>query len=235
MQPNALVLKVYVISHLRQDSIPEFYNRTDWIYIVGKGEKEAYEKAGFKQVVEGGSLIDSRNLALDLADSVGAVCLQLSDDLGKVKLGDKEITLQELIDYAFKFSVDHKIGLLGVNPVFNTFYQRDSVTDGFVIGDFTMVKPNTGIRYDKAVRLKEDYDFTLQYLARFGSAKRLNNAICEFKHYSNKGGAVEYRNDDLERQTVEYLEKKWGKAIKRNTKRKQAYEILIARDWYKYI
>jgi hypothetical protein len=228
-------LLVCVVSHAREKVIPEFYDRENWVYIVGNGEGENYRQAGFRQVIEGGSLIDSRNTALDLADKENKRCLQLSDDLGKIFLGENQVTLNELIKYAYDFSVRFDIPLLGINPVFNKFYQRETVTNGFVIGDFTLTKPNTGIRYDRNVRLKEDYDFTLQYLAKYKSAKRLNNVICEFKHYANKGGAVEYRTDDLEKQTVEYLEKKWGKAVRRNIKRKQAYEILIARDWYKFV
>lgn len=227
-------LLVCVVSHAREKNIPVQYDR-NWLFIVGNGEKENYERAGFTNVVEGGSLIDSRNMALDIADKQGAMCLQLSDDLGRIMIGDKLVTLPEVIEYAHKFAKQFKIPLLGINPVFNKFYQRDTVTNGFVIGDFTMTVPHTEIRYDKNLRLKEDYDFALQYMKKYGSAKRLNNVICEFKHYANKGGAVEYRSNDLERQAVEYLESKWGRAVRRNTKRKNPYEILIARDWYKFM
>ena len=54
-----------------------------------------------------------------------------------------------------------------------------------------------------------------------------------FKHYSNKGGAVDYRTTKLEQETINYLVKKWGDCIRLNTKREN--EILLNRNSYKIL
>ena len=49
--------------------------------MVGKGEAEAYRRAGAAAVEEGGGLCASRNLALRLARAAGRHCVQVSDDI----------------------------------------------------------------------------------------------------------------------------------------------------------
>ena len=225
-------LLITVISSGRADKIPNTYNK-DWVFIVGHNQKKEYESQGFTNVIEGGSLIDSRNKALELGDQQNKITLQLSDDCGKCFIGKKETEITNVIDSVYKWFKDSNISLTGIGPVFNKFYQKNTITAGFIIGDFTMTKPNTGIRYDTNLRLKEDYDFSLQYLKKYQKNAKHNYIICDFKHYSNKGGAVEYRNDNLEKETVEYLLKKWNGALALNPKREN--EILLKRDWYKFL
>ena len=50
-------------------------------WIVGKGEAGDYRAGGAVNVVEGGGLCASRNMAIDLAAKAGKTCVQLSDDL----------------------------------------------------------------------------------------------------------------------------------------------------------
>ena len=178
---------ITVISSGRANKIPDLYNK-NWTFIVGRGEKEIYEKQGFTNVIEGGSLIDSRNKALELGDEQNKTTLQLSDDCGKCFIKNKEESINDVIDYIFKWFSGSELELTGIGPVFNKFYQKNTITSGFIIGDFTMTKPNTGIRYDSNLRLKEDYDFTLQYLKKYRRTAKHNYIICDFKHYSNKGG-----------------------------------------------
>ena len=52
-------------------------------WVVATGEKEAYESAGAKHVIEGGGLMESRNLALDIAFDKGKACVQMPDDITK--------------------------------------------------------------------------------------------------------------------------------------------------------
>ena len=46
-----------------------------------------------------------------------------------------------------------------------------------------------------------------------------------FKHYTNKGGVVEYRNPETEQKNIRRLKKKWPNFVKDNSKRDN--EILI--------
>ena len=86
------------------------------------------------------------------------------------------------------------------------------------------VKPNE-LKFDEKLTLKEDYDYTLQHIERYGICMRYQKYLFSFSHYSNEGGAVEYRNDTEEQYNIVYLMKKWGKSVKLNKKRKN--EILI--------
>ena len=85
------------------------------------------------------------------------------------------------------------------------------------------VKPNE-LRFDKQLTLKEDYDFTLQNIQK-AQVLRYQKYLLTFKHYSNKGVAVDIRNDQEEQKNIMILKSKWGDKVKLNTKRKN--EILI--------
>jgi hypothetical protein len=84
-------------------------------------------------------------------------------------------------------------------------------------------KPNE-IRFDEQLTLKEDYDFTLQHIQKYGTI-RYQKYLFTFQHYSNKGGAVDIRNDKEEQKNIMILKSKWGDKIRLNPKRKN--EILI--------
>lgn len=49
--------------------------------------------------------------------------------------------------------------------------------------------------------------------------------LFEFQHYSNKGGAVSYRDEQEEQRNIALLKEKWGTAVRDNPKRKN--EILL--------
>ena len=59
---------------------------------------------------------------------------------------------------------------------------------------------------------------------------RYGGYLNTFKHYSNKGGAVTYRTNNLEQETINYLKQKWGACIKLNPKREN--EILLNRNTF---
>ena len=86
------------------------------------------------------------------------------------------------------------------------------------------IKPNP-LRFDTTMTLKEDYDYTLQHLAKYGNVFRYQKYLFEFEHYTNKGGAVQYRSTKEEHKNIRILIGKWGEKIRLNPKRKN--EILI--------
>ena len=85
------------------------------------------------------------------------------------------------------------------------------------------VKPSE-VRFDTQLTLKEDYDFTLQHISR-KKVLRYQKYLFSFKHYSNKGGAVDIRNNEEEQKNIRILKSKWGDKVRLNPKRKN--EILI--------
>lgn len=50
-------------------------------WIVGRGERADYERAGARRVVEGGGLCASRNMAIEIAKKEGKICVEMSDDI----------------------------------------------------------------------------------------------------------------------------------------------------------
>lgn len=220
-----------IISHKRADNVQKMQEKVGpATWIVGEGEAEAYASAGAAAVVEGGRLCPSRNKALELAFALNAPCLQLSDDLGLLYQAThgpkgpfrlkKKLSVQDYVAIIQKrIKKFPQIRLAGVNPTSNELnVKQEFKTLGFIIGDFLYCLP-CELRFDEALTLKEDYDFTLQHLKKFGGVLRNDDLIPSFKHYENAGGAVDFRNGTREQQNILYLRKKWGNLIKPHPKR----------------
>ena len=222
---------VYVISAGRYDKLPfNKQQKEKYIFCVKDGEKELYESHGCKNVYNTGNLMDSRNFALEHAFKEKKICVQLSDDITKVVLNKnfyepKKIEVHEAIeDIVKKFNKIENVDLLGVPPTDNYFFGGKLVAENkFCIGDMLFVKPSE-VRFDTQLTLKEDYDFTLQHISR-KKVLRYQKYLFSFKHYSNKGGAVDIRNNEEEQKNIRILKSKWGDKVRLNPKRKN--EILI--------
>jgi len=223
--------KVYVISANRYNDLPfDNAQKEKYIFCVKNGQKELYQQNGCKEVYNTGNLMDSRNFALEHAFSNNNICIQLSDDIKKVTTNKnffkkKVVKLDEAIeDIVSKFVKIKGVDLMGVPPTDNYFFANKLVLENkFCIGDMLFVKPNE-LRFDTQLSLKEDYDYTLQHIQK-GKVLRYQKYLFTFKHYSNKGGAVDIRNDKEEQKNIMILKSKWGDKIRLNPKRKN--EILI--------
>jgi len=222
---------VYVISANRYNDLPfNKQQKEKYIFCVKNGQKELYEQNGCKRVYNTGNLMDSRNFALEHAFKNNNICIQLSDDIKKVTTNKnffkkKIVSLDVAIDDILsKFIKIKGVDLMGVPPTDNYFFANKLVLENkFCIGDMLFVKPNE-LRFDTQLSLKEDYDYTLQHIQK-GKVLRYQKYLFTFKHYSNKGGAVDIRNDKEEQKNIMILKYKWGDKIRLNPKRKN--EILI--------
>lgn len=225
---------VYVISAGRANSLPfQTSALNQYIFCVKAGEADAYRAAGCRHVYETGSLMQSRNWALEHAFDNKQICVQLSDDIKSVKLnphvasGKKEAVS---LDHAIKVMVEKLtavtgLRLLGIPPTSNAFFAKSILSKNtFCIGDALFVKPSEP-RFDNNLSLKEDYDFTLQHIDRYGLTARYQRFLWDFQHYSNAGGAVAYRDEAREQKNINYLLRKWPKNLRLNPKRKN--EILL--------
>jgi hypothetical protein len=223
--------QVYVISANRYNDLPfNKQQKEKYIFCVKNGQKKLYESNGCKFVYNTGNLMQSRNFALEHAFNNNNICIQLSDDIKKIKYNKNfkkpdEVELDYVIkDIVSKFKKIKGIKLLGIPPTDNYFFANKLVSiNTFCIGDLFFCKPNE-IRFDEQLTLKEDYDFTLQHIQKYGTV-RYQKYLFTFKHYSNKGGAVDIRNDKEEQKNIMILKSKWGDKIRLNPKRKN--EILI--------
>lgn len=223
---------VYVISAGRYDKLNfSSEQKNKYIFCVKNGEKELYQKNGCKNVFETGTLMQSRNAALDMAFNENKICVQLSDDLKKVTTNKnfgpkKQVDIDFAINQLIKvFKKVDGVYLMGIPPTSNDFFAKSLISKNtFCIGDMLFVKPND-LRFDTSLTLKEDYDYTLQHLSKYKNCFRYQKYLFEFEHYKNKGGAVDYRTEKEEQKNIMILRAKWGDKIRLNPKRKN--EILI--------
>jgi hypothetical protein len=173
-----------------------------------------------------GSLVGARNLALHHAFVHGHDCVQVSDDLKRIRaLGHDELTLGQAILRMDEALYETGLALAGCSPTDNLYFAKEGVaTRKFIVGDLIMVRP-TELRFDTNLRLKEDYDFTLQHWATYGGAARCDYIAPSFAHYTNAGGAVATRTAEREQECIAYLKAKWPGLIRDNPRR--ANEILL--------
>jgi len=232
------------ISHNRHENIQKFFDvvGTNKItfFVKDQTDVENYKLNGALTVVASGSLMDSRNAALDYCFKQGKICIELSDDLENIMVNDftgkrtkKYVTVKKVLDDIIPSFIESKYKLAGFPPTNNPFFALNEFDlNKFIVGDFLIIKP-TELRFDTNMRLKEDYDFCLQFMKEKGGCIRYGKYLMSFKHYSNKGGAVSYRTEQLEQTTINYLIEKWGECIKLNTKRPN--EILLNKNSFKIL
>jgi hypothetical protein len=198
-------------------------------WYVAEGDAPSYREAGARTVIEAGKLIPSRNQALEDAFSQARPCLQLSDDLTEINLwrGGKRtdpLPFPKLLALMDSYLAGD-CRLVGIAPTSNTFYAGAEVkTQHFILGDLFLAAPSP-IRFDESLPLKEDYDYTCQHLATYGQVARLDFILANFKHRSNKGGAVDYRTAALEQEAISILRRKWPAWIHPNPRREN--EVLL--------
>ena len=226
------------ISHRRPDNVKTVFETTgtEEIVFVVNDQKDVddYKAAGAVEVVTGGSLVGNRNAALDYCFKRDKICVQIDDDLISVAINDftgkrtkQYVTVKQAIEDLIVGFIKSDYKFAGAPPTENPFFATKVSQENILItAPFTLTKPNN-IRFDKNIRLKEDYDYTLQHIEQ-GGCIRYHKYLFNFKRYGNEGGAVSYRTSELEQQSIQYLQAKWGECIKLNTKREN--EILINKN-----
>ena len=223
-----------VISAKRAVNVPAMQERVGpAVWYVPDADVEDYEKQGAASVVGCGlygNLSASRNAALEDAFTLNKPCVQSDDDLTKIERVFSPSHSKSIgFPAAVRLMLDrlkatpYKLG--AVAPTSNRFfYTKPISTQVFCIASLCVVLPDD-IRFDETIPLKEDYDFTLQHISRHGGVVRSDDLLAFYKHYSNKGGAVGYRNDKTEQAAIAILRRKWGNAIRTNPRREN--EILL--------
>lgn len=232
---------VYIISAGRPAAVERMAphlatldGRTPVFWVTSYEDEQAYTDAGAVRVLATERhLTRQRNLALDHAFDHDLTCVQLDDDLKRFKAKTPGGARNEggEVDLAFVLAAqataldETGLCLAGNSPTDNLGFARDGVsTRKFVPCPCITVIPSAP-RFDENLRLKEDYDFTLQHWATYGGAARCDFIAPSFGRYTNEGGAVSYRTPELEQETIAYLTEKWPGMVRPNPRR--ANEILL--------
>ena len=196
-------------------------------WVVTKGEGGKYRRAGAENVVEvDGRLVEQRNAALEMAWTAGWPCCQIDDDLVKSAQasqngGDEHIPPTSVIERLAADLRDSKAQMAGIPPTPNSFFfdpERRVGLSTFIIASLIVVKP-CGLFFDPAFRLKMDYDYTCQHLAKFGQVLRLNDLLVTFKHYANAGGLTGWRTAERMAAVNTKLMEKWPGVFRHNPRR----------------
>jgi len=198
-------------------------------WVVPRSDAGSYEAEGANVMIDPGSLVGARNLALQHAFNYlpePVACVQLSDDIKRLRaLPKQDVTLGWALAQMDAALDDTGLALCGCSPTDNLYFAKEGVsTRKFVVGDLIMVRP-TDLRFDENLRLKEDYDFTLQNWMTYGGAARCDYIAPSFAHYTNAGGAVASRTAQLEQETIAYLMAKWPGMLRLNPRREN--EVLL--------
>ena len=82
-----------------------------------------------------------------------------------------------------------------------------------VIGANIIGVINNPLRFDERLKVKEDYDYAMQHIAKYGGALRFMKYGIDVVHLTNEGGCVSYRTKDVEMDAYNVLKRKWGRRI----------------------
>lgn len=165
----------------------------------------------------------ARNMALTRSHGV---CIQTSDDLKgflrlqeSAKRGAVPATWPEVRETLLGALDDKGAHLAGLPPTANPFFSKPGIKNkAFIIGDLFAVFGDC--RFDETLPLKEDYDFTCKHLEKYGMVARIGDFLAEYAHYKNRGGAVSYRTEELEKETCARLLDRWPQYLHAHPKRK---------------
>lgn len=232
------MIKICIPTRSRSDVQPtlemvKYMPFEKYLFVNPKCQNDDYMKySDISNIVsfDAGNIADVRNFILDYF-KVGDHILMLDDDieffckLKNCKL--IKMTQDEIVDFikgAFNKCEYHGRKLWGVYPIENPFYMSNKITNGFIIGTCMGIVVND-LRFDVLSSLKEDYDYTVQNVAKFKGVIRYNNITMKAKHYDNKGGCNEYRSKERELAVAIYLKNKWPNIVKSN--KRGEHEIIL--------
>jgi hypothetical protein len=204
-------------------------------WYVPDDQLEDYKDAGAPAVVPDGRWPGKRNKALEDAFSQRLECLQLDDDLKALtiavpdngRLMPREVGIATVVSILRSALRQTRFRLAGKSPTANPFYTRQEkpITTGFVIAQMMLVRDSSP-RFDDALLIKHDYDFTLQHVKAYGGVARCDHVLCPFDYGKAAGGCQSFRDDKVEAHEVEYLVKKWGSRVVRPHPRRPGQVIL---------
>lgn len=229
--------KIFCISHGRANNALKILKLAPSACFIVKDKKDfsEYKNLGIKNLVIGGKLSESRNLAISMTQENNIeYCIQISDDIKEVVILDENLMAFDIqsanalvrnLENFKKVSIDNAVHriinlleessepftLCGIHPTGNkaqALMLRPTRTNLFALGDFLVILADSSPRFDPRLRLKEDYDFTAQHITQ-GMVLRDNRTVLNVSHYRNSGGAVSIRTERLERDSVNYILQKW--------------------------
>jgi hypothetical protein len=81
--------------------------------------------------------------------------------------------------------------------------------------------------FDENFKVKEDYDLVLRHFRKKGGHLKTRQFYWANKHWTNKGGCVDYRTDELESEAIDLLKKRYGLMVQKSSRAKNKHQISI--------
>lgn len=234
-------IKIVAPSYKRPEKSITQINYPNIKLVVRESEAEEYISNGNDIIVcpdsAQGNVSRVRNWILDNLFDEETDCLVIVDDdcrfIGRwQEQTNSKFTQNELIDFCSNMSVvcdelDFKLWGLNTNPDKGNYKEYHPFSFINFIGcPFHAHLKGSELRYDEDLPLKEDYDFTLQNIKKYGGCLRVNYANYDVKQSEQAGGCSNMRSLKKEKQQFFALQRKWGKdIIKRDKGSKRSFDF----------
>lgn len=175
------------------------------IAVQCKEDRETYRQYSDRAQIlfrEGKNKSDNANTILDNLE-IGKRLLLMDDDIRNINYLDSENKLREIstreqfysaLNVGFSLAKKCHAPGFGFYPVKNAFfmshsYAKKNICIGTLLGMIV-----TKQRFDNKFSVKEDYEYTAAAIKKYGAFPRLNNFVCEARHYT-KGGCSDLWED----------------------------------------
>jgi len=214
----------------------EIFPKDNILLFVPESELKEYQKhnkdvqiVGVPNEIKG--ITKTRNYILDFTKKNKVKYhIQVDDDAMFIEEIQNE-TKKKITDYKYIYNLCIKMFVLAEDIGFRLwgFRLTADMRDYRCMAPFTTVMPvvfniagiiDNDIWFDERFIVKEDYDYSMMHILKYGGVLRYNKYYIGVNHLFNKGGCASYRNDDIEKQMQNLLVKKWGKKYIKNSNNK---------------
>jgi hypothetical protein len=207
-----------------------FHGAVDFYYCVREEEEDLYKPLGIPLLVIPKGLVknlaETQNWMLDNCPTPQMI--KIDDDIDHILFLHKRERvpligerLAKQLRIGFDLCQQVGAGLWGINLIADPIGYSINRPLSFhtpCLGPFSGHLIDE-LRYDENLFLKEDYDFYLQKVKKYGIGLRFDYLSYQCDHQKLAGGCQTYRNEGEERRQNELLRKKWGSDIIRYNER----------------
>ena len=222
---------VYIPSKGRAGKVTTDKLFLDCIIVCPESEEKEYKKyhkkvIGVDDNVKG--ITQTRNWILNNIDDEWHI--QVDDDAlsfhkfekGKMQTFIDKDRIHKIIDNQFNLCDGWGLKVWGFALCGDYKFYREYKPFGTqaVIGANIIGIIKNDLRFDARLKVKEDYDYAMQHIAKYKGALRCTKYGIDVIHLTNEGGCVSYRTKEVEMDAYNILLKKWGSKIvkKQNNK-----------------
>lgn len=221
-------MKIIVVSYKRANKVYSM-NLCSGVFCA-VGEKEVKDYSEFidkKKIIaipddHNKNICYARNWLLDNINE--KYLLMIDDDIKSIGYWESNVEYQlskvgfeKFVENGFVMCEEAKTILWGMNLQTDKKFYREYAPFSFlkIVTNtfFGVINVDKEIRYDVDLYLKEDYDFSLQVLKKYGRILRFNKYHYLAEHINMEGGCSSYRTLEKELEHAKMFQEKWGSKV----------------------